>query len=62
MIIRALPVLTGDGLTCAETFLDIGELNTVCDPRKTVATGDGGNLHGGQQSDADGPITDQGNR
>ena len=24
MIIRALPVLTGDGLTCAETFLDTG--------------------------------------
>ena len=24
MVIRALPVLTGDGLTCAETFLDTG--------------------------------------
>ena len=24
MLIRALPVLTGDGLTCAETFLDTG--------------------------------------
>ena len=44
MIIRALPVLTGDGLTCAETFLDTGmHLTPSVTPTKrwrpvTVAT------------------------
>ena len=62
MVIRALPVLTGEGLTGAETFLDAGmHLTPFCDPRKTVADGYGGNLSGGQQSAANDPITDQGN-
>ena len=60
MIIRALPVLTWAHL-CGDFPRHRHALDTVCDPCKTVATSYGGNLHGGQQPDADGPITDQGN-
>ena len=48
MVIWALPVMTGDILTCAETFLDTGmHLTPSVTPHKTLAIDDRGNVHGG---------------
>ena len=58
MVIRALPVLTRDGLSGAETFLDAGmHLTPSVTPSKRWRPVTGATY----VAAADGPITDQGN-
>ena len=62
MVIRALPVVTGDGLTGAETFLDAGmHLAPSVTPAKLWRPVTGATYVAASNLLQDGPITDQGN-